>query len=177
MSFTVTNPVDQDGVTFYTVNGQDSQGSFEVKRRYNEFEVFRSALVERWPGCYVPYIPEKAGMTQDNKGGNFIEERRALLARFIREIAQFEFILNSEEFKIFARTNGEIKRQIEGLSKQRPKEILEKFRATFKIDEDQASSEMARYKEKINIFQMFIRKSIISLEVSNFLSVSFLIGF
>ena len=105
-------------------------------------------------------------MTQDNKGENFIEERRALLTRFIREIAQFEFIINSEEFKIFARTNGEIKKLIEALPKQRPKEILEKFRATFKIDEDQASSEMARYKEKINIFQMFIRKSIISLEVS-----------
>ena len=32
---------------------------------------------------------------------------------------------------------------------------------------------MARYKEKINIFQMFIRKSIISLEVSIFLCVGF----
>ena len=74
-------------------------------------------MVERWPGCYVPYIPEKAGMTQDNKGENFIEERRALLTRFIREIAQFEFIINSEEFKIFARTNGEIKKLIEALPK------------------------------------------------------------
>lgn len=87
MKFTVINPNEQDGVTFYTVTGEDNLGDFEAKRRYNEFELLRSSLVERWPGCYVPYIPEKAGMTQDNKKGNFIEERRALLARFIREIA------------------------------------------------------------------------------------------
>jgi len=53
-------------------------------------------LVQRWPGCYVPCIPEKKTVEFDasnsnplnwkikgNKEGQFVEERRALLERFI----------------------------------------------------------------------------------------------
>ena len=49
---------------------------------------------------------------------------------------------------------------------QTPIQILEKYRLNFKMDEDQAASELARYKDKINIFQAFLRKAIVSLEVS-----------
>lgn len=46
-------------VVKYTVTGQDRQGRFEVQRRYNEFLALMEQLNERWPGCYVPAIPEK----------------------------------------------------------------------------------------------------------------------
>jgi hypothetical protein len=46
-------------VVKYTVSGQDSEGRFEVQRRYNEFLALNQQLNERWPGCYVPAIPEK----------------------------------------------------------------------------------------------------------------------
>ena len=43
----------------YTIQGSDSKGHFQVTRRYNEFFILRSILVDRWPGFYVPKIPAK----------------------------------------------------------------------------------------------------------------------
>jgi hypothetical protein len=78
-------------------------------------------LVTRWPGCYVPCIPEKGNVSVDvsqsnplnwkiagNSDGIFIEERRLLLERFLRELAKYDFIIESKEFKIFSRGPGEI---------------------------------------------------------------------
>ena len=43
----------------YRVSGQDQKGNFEVYRRYKDFKVLRSILVQNWGGCYVPQIPPK----------------------------------------------------------------------------------------------------------------------
>ena len=45
--FSVTNPHKQQGKDYivYTITGQDSDGTFEVFRRYKEFDLFRSVLV------------------------------------------------------------------------------------------------------------------------------------
>ena len=88
------------------------------------------------------------------------------MERLIREISQFDFLVESKEFQIFARGTGEVTKTLEELPKQTPTEILEKYRLNFSIDEDQATSEIARYKEKINVFTVYLRKSIVQLEVS-----------
>ena len=74
-------------------------------------------LVDRWPGCYVPAIPEKAF---DNKDDTFVELRRSLLERFVRECAKYEFLIESKEFKIFTRQSGEIDSILYKLPKQTP---------------------------------------------------------
>lgn len=87
-----------------------------------------------------------------DKEEGFIEERRSLLDRFIRECAKFEFILESQEFRIFARQSGEVGDTLEKLPAQNPGQILDKYRNVFKVSEDIDNSEVARYREKINIF-------------------------
>jgi len=99
-----------------------------------------------------------------NKDEKFVEERRALLERFLREIAGYDYLIESKEFKVFARGTGEVTAELEKMPPQSPIQILEKYRLNFKIDEDQANSETARYKDKINIFSVFLRKAIVSLE-------------
>lgn len=87
--FNVSNPIkmeDQAGLKIgyvikYTVTGQDSQGPFEIQRRYNEFLALQNALNTHWPGCYIPAIPEKQLLGDKDDG--FVEERRQLLERFI----------------------------------------------------------------------------------------------
>ena len=96
----------------------------------------------------------------------FIEERRQLLERFLRELAKFKFIIDSEEFNMFSRGQGEVNKALENKPKQRPLEILEKYRLNFKIDEDQDNSEMQKYRDKINNFTSFIRKALQQVEVS-----------
>lgn len=144
----------------YTVTGRDSKGEWTCQRRFNEFEALQKQLVERWPGCYIPAIPEKVMLTidmsnmkmADNNDAEFVEGRRILLEHFIRQISHFEYLLESKEFQIFARGSGEVTDQLSGLELQRPVETLEKFRLNFSIDEDQAPQQMHQYKEKIESF-------------------------
>ena len=123
--FSVSNPIkmnDTSGlqigqVVKYTVTGQDSEGKFEVQRRFKEFDALHRTLNDRWPGCYIPSIPEKA---LDNKDDSFVEIRRSLLERFLRECAKYEFLIESKEFKIFSRTAGEVDGILYKLPRQTP---------------------------------------------------------
>lgn len=85
----------------------------------------------------MPCIPEKVTLSIDlgntdprqwklagNKDEALIEERRELLQRFIRELAKFDYIIESKEFKLFSRGLGEVDEQLQRLPKQKPEEIL-----------------------------------------------------
>jgi sorting nexin-1/2 len=143
-------------VVKYTVTGTDSQGPIEIQRRYNEFLALQNSLNTQWPGCYVPAIPEKQLI--GDKDDNFVEERRQLLERFIQECSKYNYIIESEEFQIFARAAGEIVDRLDKLPKQGPGKILDKYRAAFPNIQEEAATEMAGYREKINVFSNFLSK-------------------
>jgi len=96
MSFSVRDPQDFHGHIVYDVKGVDLQGAFECKRRYNEFYLLQEALQKRWPGIVLPQVPPKKAM--GNKDLVFLQERRFYLERFMRKMARFDFIINSQEF-------------------------------------------------------------------------------
>lgn len=50
----------------------------------------------------------------------FVEERRGLLERFLREIAKYEVLISSKEFEIFSRGEGEVDKQLDLLPAQSP---------------------------------------------------------
>lgn len=116
--FRVFNPVKFGGHIRYTVSGVDADGPFEEARRFSEFFALKEALAERWPGVYIPAIPEKKLM--GNKDDKFIEERRALLERFMKEIAKFDYLVQSREFKVFARDRGDIEKILTSMLRQSP---------------------------------------------------------
>lgn len=52
------------GYVEYTINvrviqGRDAKGHFENIRRFSDFDRLRELLVMRWPGCYIPSLPQK----------------------------------------------------------------------------------------------------------------------
>lgn len=146
-------------VVKYMVTGQTSEGRFEVQRRYNEFLALNRQLNNRWPGMYVPAIPEKQ-LIGDKESG-FIEERRQLLERFIRECAKYDYLIESKEFKIFTQTTqGEVTKQLEDLPKLGPAQILEKYKIEFnKINlQDYDKTEIATLRERVSIFRQFLAK-------------------
>lgn len=57
----VSDPELESGKGFYTylISGSDNLGSYDIRRRYNDFFYFRESLAKRWPGIYIPPIPEK----------------------------------------------------------------------------------------------------------------------
>lgn len=161
--FNVINPVKISGHVKYTVNGVDDEGDFTEVRRFREFHALGQVLRTRWPGCYVPSIPEKKMLQKNNE--QFTEERRCLLERFMKEIAKYDYIVYSKEFKVFARGKGEIDKVLFSLPKQTPMQVLEKYRLNFKIDEEQDQNEVNQYKERIMIFQQFLKKAIGIMEM------------
>jgi hypothetical protein len=86
-------------------------------------------LNERWPGCYVPAIPEKQ-MTGDKDDG-FIAERRQLLERFLRECTKYDFLVECREFKIFTRSTTDATDALQNLPSLTPAMILEKYHLNF----------------------------------------------
>jgi len=116
--FRVYYPIKVSGHIKYTVSGVDSDGPFEETRRFSEFFALREALATRWPGVYIPAIPEKKMM--GNKDDKFVEERRALLERFMKEIAKFDHLTQSKEFRVFAREKGEIDKILSSMLRQTP---------------------------------------------------------
>ena len=57
----VKDPVleESGGFTSYMISGTDKLGAFEIRRRFNDFFVLREGLRKKFPGCYIPPIPEK----------------------------------------------------------------------------------------------------------------------
>ncbi len=104
--FTVRDPVKVGKITKYTVTGRDAQGEWTCQRRFNEFQALSTGLLERWPGCFIPAIPEKIALTidmsnmkmQNNDDAEFVEGRRILLEQFIRQLSHFDYLLESKEF-------------------------------------------------------------------------------
>jgi hypothetical protein len=133
--FAVVDPVKVGGNVKYTVSGVDDEGEFSAVRRFREFHALATTLKNRWPGCYVPSIPEKK-IINKNSDDVFIEERRSLLERFTKEIAKYDYIVFSKEFKVFARGKGEIDKVLFAMPRQTPMQVLEKYRLNFQIDEE-----------------------------------------
>ena len=101
-AFAVTQPsMINNKFVAYTVKGVDKLGTFEGRRRYNEFYLIRACLTQRWPGIFIPALPPKKAM--GNKDVKFIIERRYFLERFILQLSRVSFLINQEEFRIFAR--------------------------------------------------------------------------
>ena len=73
----------------YKVCGVDKKGTFEVVRRYKEFLIFRALLCKRYPGFFIPPIPEKVVKNMNQK---IIEERCYLLNRFLQNLSQDEYL-------------------------------------------------------------------------------------
>ena len=44
-----------------------------------------------------------------------MEERRGLLERFMKELAKIDYLIDSKEFKVFARDKGEIEKVLHTL--------------------------------------------------------------
>lgn len=161
--FSVKNPTKVSGHIKYNVTGVDSDGPFEDQRRYKEFNALRIVLAQRWPGIYIPPIPEKKLV--GNNDEEFVEERRSLLERFMKECGKYEYVTHSKEFKLFAREKGDIEKMFGTLGRLTPMQILEKYRLNFNIDEDQEGSPLSHYKENIIDFQQFLRKAIPVMEI------------
>ena len=104
--FTVTDPAKVSGTVKYVVCGVDDEGDFKTQRRFKEFHALSVQLRTRWPGVYIPSMPEKKLL--NNTDSEVVEERRVLLEKFLKDCGKYDYIIFSKEFKTFSRGEGEI---------------------------------------------------------------------
>ena len=132
----VDNPQMKDGGAFgknytvYDVTGSDRNGTFTVKRRYNEFNELRRKLVENWPGYFIPPIPEKK--TTGNTNPEFVKQRQHMLDHFMTRCAKMQHIFYSDEMQMFLRFNGsDLVKSLAGIKVLSPTQMYERNRALF----------------------------------------------
>jgi len=59
LNFAVWDPQDNGQSIVYKVKGVDKQGAWEGTRRYSDFFNLYEALLKRWAGFPIPFMPEK----------------------------------------------------------------------------------------------------------------------
>ena len=115
------------GFTFYSLKGSHVPES--INRRYRDFEALRKKMVERWPGIFIPKLPNKKKV--GNKGKNISIIRVEMLNRFLKKISKINYLLNSEELKLFLQNKSNFAKALDGLKEQNYEELAKKYFSTF----------------------------------------------
>ena len=153
--FSVADPV-KGSHTTYTVKGIDMDGEFETSRRYNDFFAVREHLTRHWPGVYVPPIPPKK--TTGNKAEEFVEDRCHFLDRFMKQMAKYPALVNSDVFKTFSRPTGETEKVLNMMPKPSPENIIDRYKNCLYVDEFPDDFSVKQAREAINDFSAFCKR-------------------
>ena len=162
--FKVVKPQLHGSHIVYNVQGVDKQGPWEGVRRYNHFFCLYEALQKRWPGILIPKLPSKKAI--GNKEVKFIYERKFYLERFLRKCAKFDFLINSEEFRIFARpSSGDLEKMLERLPRIPYGTMIERFREVTGVNDSSYDfADRERFSQVVAEFSIFAKKVLIQMK-------------
>jgi sorting nexin-1/2 len=149
----------------YHVQGADKQGPWDGIRRFNHFYSLYEALQKRFPGLLIPKLPPKKAI--GNKEVKFIYERKFYLERFLRKCARYDYLVNSEEFKVFARPGGgDLEKMLDRLIKPTTGKLIESLRDITNVQErnyDFADKE--RFNNVVAEFSIYAKKVLAQMKV------------
>ena len=149
------------GFTFYTLKGSTVPET--LSRRYRDFDALRKKMVERWPGIFIPKLPNKKKV--GNKGKKISVIRVEMLNRFLKKISKIKFLMESEEMGLFLQNSSNVGKTLDGIKAQNYEELSKKYSSTF-LDYDDNFDTKAGKEEQ----DKFEKKLIESLpKIKNFL--------
>ena len=152
------------GFTFYSLKGGHVPET--INRRYRDFEALRKKMVERWPGICIPKLANKKKV--GNKGKNISIIRVEMLNRFLKKISKINYLLNSEELKLFLQNKSNVGKIFDGLKEQSYEELAKKYFSTFieydtnldtiteKNEQDKFEKQLMETLPKIKNFLLFV---------------------
>ena len=152
------------GFTFYSLKG--SHVPETINRRYRDFEALRKKMVERWPGIFIPKLPNKKKV--GNKGKNISIIRVEMLNRFLKKISKIKYLINSVELKLFLQNKNNVGKIFDELKEQSYEELAKKYFSTFteydnnfdtitgKNDQDKFEKKLMETLPKIKNFLLFV---------------------
>ena len=101
-----------------------------------------------------------------NKDMVFLQERRFYLERFLRKIAKYDFVINSQEFQIFCRPQGlDVEKSLSKLPKLSNSQLYDRLKeATMTDDESITDQERNQIEIQLQDFFVFVKKADPSLK-------------
>ena len=96
-----------------------------------------------------------------NKDIIFLQERRFYLERFLRKLSQYDFVINSEEFQLFARPQGlDVEKSLTKLVKMSSSQLFERLKEATNTEIDEMQDhERAALDTQLAEFTVYIKKA------------------
>ena len=92
-----------NGKTIYHIKGDFLEKNEEIVRRYRDFDLLHIKLSQNWPGIFIPPIAQKKYF--GSLDPQTIKERIYQLENFLKISINSEYLINTEELKIFLNKN------------------------------------------------------------------------
>jgi hypothetical protein len=86
-------------------------------------------MVERWPGVFIPKLPNKKNLS--NKGKKLSLIRVEMINRFLKKISKIQYLLNSEEMKLFLQNLSNFGKSFDSIKSQNYEDLSKKYYTTF----------------------------------------------
>lgn len=143
----------------YTMSGSDVTG--DLPRRYSDFFKLYEKLTARWPGVYVPRIPQKVMI--GNMESRTIKKRMRLLNRFLLNLSTIDYLYNSEEAQVFRGNVREVGVALEKLPKFEYAQIQNRMQSAFPRNDE--NYDLILGKSKITEFDnAYLKKTLKHIE-------------
>ena len=96
-----------------------------------------------------------------NKDSVFLQERRFYLERFLRKIARHDFIVNSQEFQLFARPQGlDVEKSLNKLPKLSSLQLYDRLKEATMTDDSGLSDQDRDFLDtQLTEFSVYIKKA------------------
>jgi hypothetical protein len=116
------------GFTFYSLKG--TKVPEVLSRRYRDFDALRKKMVERWPGIYIPKLPNKKKLV-GNKGQKLSLIRAEMINRFLKKIAKIKYLMESDEMGLFLQNTSNVGKTLEAIKAENYEDLSKKYFSTF----------------------------------------------
>jgi sorting nexin-1/2 len=113
------------------LEGLNDDGSkLQITRKYSDFYALREALVRRWPGLFLPPVPEISYIGVNEK--QISKNKQFLVNKFLNKILEKEFLASGEELKIFLTTaENEVEKTLNKLKPRSLEDLYGVYKSSF----------------------------------------------
>ena len=116
-------------VTYTIINGQGEK----IDRKFNDFLLLRKILIQNFPGCYIPKIPDKRLGIEEGKDEKTesIELRKIQIDEFTTKLSSVSHLVSSDIYKTFTRSKVDVNAALKKYINPSNRNILNRFKDIF----------------------------------------------
>ena len=146
------------GFTFYSLKG--TKVPEVLSRRYRDFNALRKIMVEKWPGIYIPKLPDKKKVGA--KGQKISPIKIDVINRFLKKISKIKYLMESEEMGLFLHNTSNVEKTLEGIKPPNYEELSKKYFNTFTEYDENFDTKTG--KDEQDLFEKKILESLVKMK-------------